>query len=132
MTHVVDLTLPEACDHARAGGKGANLARMAQGGFNVPPGFVVTTDGYAGFIARSGLGERIRGILAGLDTSDQEQLERCTIEIRGAIADAPVPDEIAREIARSYAALDGEPYVAVRSSGTAEDLEGTSFAGMHD
>ena len=35
-------------------------------------------------------------------------------------------------IAEAYARVRREPYVAVRSSGTAEDLEGTSFAGMHD
>jgi pyruvate,water dikinase len=32
----------------------------------------------------------------------------------------------------AYGKLDDEPYVAVRSSGTAEDLEGASFAGQYD
>ena len=43
-----------------------------------------------------------------------------------------MPDEIADEIRKAYTAIGPEVYVAVRSSGTAEDTEGASFAGMHD
>ena len=31
---------------ARTGGKGLNLTKLAQAGFPVPGGFIVTTDGY--------------------------------------------------------------------------------------
>ncbi|MHB8693648.1 MAG: PEP/pyruvate-binding domain-containing protein [Solirubrobacteraceae bacterium] len=132
MSHVVDLASPEALSQLTVGGKGVNLARMAQAGFHVPPGFVVTTSAYAAFIEQSGLGERIAAILSGLDAADQERLESSTVEIRGLIAAATVTDEVTSMIAQAYGALDGAPFVAVRSSGTAEDLEGTSFAGMHD
>ena len=34
-----------------SGGKGANLSRLIQGGFPVPPGFIVTTTAYDAFVA---------------------------------------------------------------------------------
>ncbi|MDE3245214.1 MAG: hypothetical protein KGN80_03935, partial [Acidobacteriota bacterium] len=41
----------EACAAPElAGGKGANLARMTQKGFPVPPGFVVTERAYWDFL----------------------------------------------------------------------------------
>ncbi len=33
-----------------AGGKGLNLARLARAGFNVPGGFIISTDAYRPFI----------------------------------------------------------------------------------
>ena len=43
-----------------------------------------------------------------------------------------MPASLRDEIAKAYAALGDGVFVAVRSSGTAEDLEGASFAGLHD
>jgi len=43
-----------------------------------------------------------------------------------------LPDELVAQITEHYKALGGDVYVAVRSSGTAEDLAGASFAGLHD
>ncbi len=34
------------CGVSLVGGKGANLARMAQAGLPVPPGFLITTQAY--------------------------------------------------------------------------------------
>lgn len=71
-------------------------------------------------------------MLTGLDTADPEGLEAGTATIRELIIGGPVPDEVAREITAAYAGLGAEPYVAVRSSGTAEDLADASFAGLHE
>ncbi len=46
-------------------------------------------------------------------------------------ADDELPRAVADEITSAYRAL-GSPVVAVRSSATAEDLEGASFAGQYD
>ncbi|MCD6425626.1 MAG: hypothetical protein J7L35_08970, partial [Anaerolineales bacterium] len=35
----------------KVGGKGANLGEMTRAGFNVPPGFCVTTDAFDRFVA---------------------------------------------------------------------------------
>ena len=99
------------------GGKGASLARLAAAGFPVPHGYVVNTAAYRRFVDDHGLqGLLIRG------ASD---------EIAAAFAGHHVPDEIAAEIAAAYREL-GSPPVAVRSSATAEDLAGASFAGQQD
>ena len=42
-----------------AGGKGANLARLAGQGFPVPPGFLLTTAAYRAYVGHKGLEEEI-------------------------------------------------------------------------
>ena len=130
--NVFPLSDPRAPDIQHTGGKAANLAALAGAGFPVPGGFVVTTAAYSAFIAEAGLGPRIEALLADADYDDAAKFERTTAEIRRAIVDTALPEALADEIVASYAALPRDTYVAVRSSGTAEDLVGTSFAGLHD
>jgi len=126
-------------DIALVGGKGANLGEMARAGFPVPPGFIVTSDAYFYFIEQTGLKEKIAEILKGLDVDDTEDLERRTAEIRRLIESTPMLPELAVEIKNAYARLAelvgssvfrDPPFVAVRSSATAEDLPEASFAGQ--
>src|SRR5574341_873944 len=44
---------------SRAGGKGANLARLARAGYPVPAGFLVTTEAYRAYVAANELESRI-------------------------------------------------------------------------
>lgn len=124
----------QACtDLAHVGGKGANLGRMTGQGFVVPPGFVVGTDAYKLHLSSStGLREKIEALLTSIDFGNADDLEAKVLKIRNLIVDAPMPDVLVKQIDQSYAQLVGDAYVAVRSSGTAEDLEGASFAGLHD
>src|SRR5919204_8944 len=102
-----------ARDVALAGGKGANLGELARAGFPVPDGFVLTTEAY-----------EIASRAVGVDHADpQAAAER----LRG----APVPAPIADAARQAYRDLGGGR-VAVRSSATAEDLPGASFAGQQD
>jgi phosphohistidine swiveling domain-containing protein len=123
---------PGSDTKALVGGKGANLGLCAQQGFPVPPGFTVTTDAYAVFLTETGLQATIENLLDGADYADAPDLERRTAAIRDAVVATPLPDALATAISEGYAALGGEPFVAVRSSGTAEDLAEASFAGLHD
>jgi phosphohistidine swiveling domain-containing protein len=117
------LALDETCAAlATVGGKGASLATLRRAGLPVPPGFHVTTAAYRRFVAHHGLQE---GILDAAGTVDG------AARIAALFAAHDVPDEIAAPIRRAYAAL-GSPAVAVRSSATAEDLPGASFAGQQD
>ncbi|MGH7963050.1 MAG: PEP/pyruvate-binding domain-containing protein, partial [Candidatus Binatia bacterium] len=121
---------PQATDLSQVGGKGANLGRLTQAGFVVPPGFVVGTTAYAAHI--EGLKGQIADLLGTVNYNDPEKLEASVSEIRSWITTAKMPSAVADEIARAYEKLGGDLYVAVRSSGTAEDLIGASFAGLHD
>ena len=117
---------------ARVGGKAASLGKLVKADFPVPPGFVITTDGYAECIRANELETNIQKILAGIDYQNLGQLEAETAKIRDAVAGCALPDGLADQIARAYGELGDDPYVAVRSSGTAEDLEDASFAGQYD
>jgi rifampicin phosphotransferase len=122
---------PDSGTHRLVGGKGANLGLLTQAGFPVPPGFSVTTDAYSAFIDSSGLSDKIATIVAELDYGNPDQLEARTGEIRDLVVGATLPKALADDITAAYAEL-GDVHVAVRSSGTAEDLAEASFAGMHD
>jgi pyruvate,water dikinase len=129
---VVGLDRPEAVVHAVTGGKGANLGQLVGAGFRVPPGFVVTTEAYRAFLAEAGLVEEISGLADTVDYDDLLGLEHRTADIRTLFEKASFPAALGAEIAAAYADLEPGALVAVRSSGTAEDLAGASFAGLHD
>jgi rifampicin phosphotransferase len=107
MSYVVRFAELGRGDIAVAGGKGANLGELTRAGLPVPPGFVLTTAAY-------------RAFTEGVEAGD-----------RSVFTSRPIPQEMAREITEAWTAL-GEVPVAVRSSATAEDLEGASFAGQQD
>jgi len=132
MNHVKSFVDPECSANAVAGGKGANLGLMTRAGLPVPPGFVIATSAYREFVAGSGISEGMFRIVDALDYGNAEALEVETAKIRAMIESAPVPQLIRDEILQSHAALGRDVHVAVRSSGTAEDMSGASFAGLHD
>lgn len=117
---------------AEAGGKGANLNVMLRAGLPVPGGFVVTTDAYRTFIAANQLAAQIDRHWATLDVRNAASFETASVAIRAAFAQAAFPPEVAKAISDAYAALGAGLRVAVRSSATAEDLPGASFAGQQD
>jgi phosphohistidine swiveling domain-containing protein len=102
-----------ASDGPIAGGKGANLGELIAAGFPVPDGFVITTEAYA-YAADA----------ARIDPGEPEAAAR-------RFRSTPVPKAIAAQALEAYRAL-GAGAVAVRSSATAEDLPGASFAGQQD
>ncbi len=118
-------------DLALAGGKGANLGELIRAGFDVPPGFVITTSAYERMLHANGLDRQLEGLLAGLDRADTVGVARVSGRIRSGIENAPIPAPLADEILASYRSL-GSAAVAVRSSATAEDLPGAAFAGQQE
>ncbi len=120
------------------GGKGASLARLTAAGLPVPGGFHITTAAYDGFVAEHGLQPRILAALAKADAAQLSSLEAAGREIHDLFAQAALPSPLAKAIRAAYDALnpadDGPSLcpVAVRSSATAEDLPGLSFAGQQE
>jgi pyruvate,water dikinase len=119
------------------GGKGANLGEMVRKGFPVPPGFCVVAPSYGRFIELTGLDSSIRDVLKKTDMQDDEDKKSNAAQIQDLIKAKEIPPEIATEVLAGYRQLCKEfnienlP-VATRSSATAEDLPGASFAGQHD
>ncbi len=110
------------------GGKGLNLIRLREAGFEVPEFVVIPTKEYTAFVAETGLAAMIDAALAGLREST---VERVSNTIRAAFALTEIPDAHRARLARIIGPLlDRE--VAVRSSATAEDLAAASFAGQQD
>ncbi|EFH83292.1 pyruvate phosphate dikinase PEP/pyruvate-binding [Ktedonobacter racemifer DSM 44963] len=110
---------------ARVGGKAANLGEMISAGLPVPLGFCVTTHAYARFAADAGMDS----LLAEAQTVDHNILAEAA---RTRLLNTALPSEIAEAILHAYQQLGENTPVAVRSSATAEDLPGASFAGQQD
>ncbi|MFT4560270.1 MAG: phosphohistidine swiveling domain-containing protein [Gammaproteobacteria bacterium] len=133
MSDIIWLENERAQHREFVGGKGANLARMRSVGLAVPPAFVVPTDSYREFIEISGLVTLIDSTAGALDYENAIKLERDTADLRAHFLNAEMPVAIQSIVLAAYAELGGTgTYVAVRSSGTAEDTAEASFAGLHD
>jgi len=121
---------------------------LAKQGVNVPNGFAVTVNAITRFWKKGlwqdwqeGKGkpkikESIRDILSGLDVENVEDLSERGSRVRRLIHSLEFPREIVEEIVKAYRKLCKEygedTDVAVRSSATAEDLPGASFAGQQE
>jgi phosphohistidine swiveling domain-containing protein len=134
VTYTVRLDEVGKDDIALAGGKGANLGELSRAGLPVPPGYVVTTRAYDAFVEVSGIGDLIVGRASVPQAEDPAGFEEVSEGIRALFSGGKVPLEMADEIRAAYQELgeDGQTAVAVRSSATAEDLAGASFAGQQD
>ncbi len=128
-------------DVPSVGGKNASLGEMFRTltakNIRVPNGYATTAEAYRHFFAETGLMDEIKGILKGLNTSKVDDLSRRSLRVREAIIKAEFPDQLKKEIIKSYdklSKLSGTKnlHVAVRSSATAEDLPDASFAGQQD
>jgi pyruvate,water dikinase len=124
-------------DTDTAGGKGANLGELTRFGMPVPPGFVVTAAAFREFLEEAGLRQPILDRLARLNVDDGHALKQTAEELQQQVRNAPVPEGLRQQVAGSYRELARrcaveEPFVAVRSSATVEDMPGTSFAGMNE
>lgn len=136
-------------DVPRVGGKNASLGEMycklSKAGIRVPNGFATTAEAYFYFLKQAGIKDEIKKILKGLNTHDVKNLAEKGRAVRQTILRAQFPKDLEKEIINAYHKLskeypkssDGASRVknldvAVRSSGTAEDLVDASFAGQQE
>ncbi|MGC8660643.1 MAG: PEP/pyruvate-binding domain-containing protein [Desulfomonilaceae bacterium] len=136
-----DYVIPfENCDNSmvdRVGGKCASLGELMKARIPVPPGFAITTATYEQFLAENSLKNRILERLNGLDHECLPDLETASKDIRTWIESGTISEPLEDIIASEYRVLARRARipalpVAVRSSATAEDLPGASFAGQQD
>ncbi|MGM9892020.1 phosphoenolpyruvate synthase [Limosilactobacillus sp.] len=121
------------------GGKSSSLGELTSATqIPVPYGFATTTHAYQTFMAATNLNQRINDLLATIsDYEDTEELRTVCAQIRSLIISAEMPSELAATIKAAYEKLatkmnQDAPFVAVRSSATAEDLPDASFAGQQE
>jgi len=132
------------------GGKAANLGELSINNFPVPGGFTVTAQAYKLFLDKTGIQKEINEILENTDIQDTDQLKKSSEKIQDIILSTNIPAEITLDIKKYYKNINTGtdittlpakaaslinsgrdlPFVAARSSATAEDLPEASFAGQ--
>ena len=133
MGYVVGLPEIEQTQVAEVGGKGANLGELRRiEGIRVPPGFCVTAGAYRRIVAGAPSLDGVLDRLVGLRPDDREAIGTVSAEIRRAIEEIPLPDDLVAAVGAALARLGEHAGYAVRSSATAEDLPTASFAGQQD
>ncbi len=124
-------------DLMTSGGKGANLGEMIRAELPVPDGFVVLTSAYYRFVEENQLQPKINQLLQQIDAENQihgqtiQTVSRVSTEIADLFEKGSLSPFLSKAILSAYDEL-GCPPVAVRSSATAEDLPGMSFAGQYE
>ena len=118
-------------DLETVGGKAASLGELHGADLPVPPAFVVTAATYRAFIEESGIETELFETVD-VDAEDSSELAEAAADAQQLIAETPLPASVREEILAAYDTLGESASVAVRSSATAEDLPGASFAGQQD
>ena len=116
-----------------AGNKAANLAELTQAGLPVPPGFVITTGAFRYFMEHTGLAGQLRQALMLMDGSGLSEVEAFSRMVQKKVMAAPLPPDLAEELAEAGQALAGrgdEGLLSLRSSAVGEDSS-SSFAGLY-
>jgi pyruvate, water dikinase len=127
-----DVTL---ADRPRVGGKGGSLGELTRANLRVPPGFVVTSEGFERVLAELEKENPIRPRVEALSLQNLRGIRLLAEEFRTRIRSTALPDDVCEDVAAAHAELCGSDLscqVAVRSSATSEDSEEASFAGLQD
>ena len=127
-------------DIPEVGGKNASLGEMIQKlgpkGVNIPGGYVVTASAYRYFLEKTGIYEFIRNELEGITTTNLSELSQKAKNIREKMEKTEFPEDLKKAILEAHKIAEKKfgytSSYAVRSSATAEDLPGASFAGAHE
>ncbi len=104
---------------------------------NIPDGFCLTSSTYWRFLAENSIDKKLKELFKNFRPESIKSLQETGRTARALIMNGQFPKSIELEIIKNYKKL-SEKYkeentsVAVRSSATAEDLPGASFAGQHE
>ena len=116
------------------GGKGYALGQLISQGYNVPPGFCVSTFVYDQFLDQTGLRDLITLELNRKNMGEMrwEEIWDTALRIRNLFLRMPFPvnlKEVLKAYCDHYFQTDS---VVIRSSAGDEDSAGSSFAGIHE
>ncbi len=113
------------------GEKAANLGEMANAGFPIPDGFVITSHAYFDFVKENKLDIKIKHLLSTVNFDSEKSVSDVSRHIQKHIQESQMSEKLIKEITTAYNKLGGlieYPLVAVRASVTVQDLI-TAFAG---
>ncbi len=122
-------------DVPSVGGKGASLGEMINAEIPVPRGFCVTAQAFRRFLDDTGISNELFATLR-VNVDDTKALDEAAQKAKDLVLRTAMPEHMRDDIAAAYEELtkrEGEePFVAVRSSATAEDIPEASFAGQQE
>jgi phosphoenolpyruvate synthase/pyruvate phosphate dikinase len=131
--YVLDFQEIDQAQIALVGGKGAHLGELSRiDGIRVPAGFCVTTEAFQRALADAPSLTARLDRLTRLEPDDREAISTLSAEIRRIIEEIAIPEDLAAAITGQLDWFGEHAAYAVRSSATAEDLPGASFAGQQD
>ena len=132
-SYVLDFRDIDKTKRMEVGGKGANLGELAKiEGIRVPPGFCIATEAFQRILGEAPAIGGLLDRLAHLTVKERDRIGELSGEVRRAIEETAIPQDIREEVVRALRELGESGAYAVRSSATAEDLPTASFAGQQD
>ncbi|MDD1720745.1 MAG: phosphoenolpyruvate synthase [Euryarchaeota archaeon] len=122
-------------DVPSVGGKGASLGEMINAEIPVPRGFCVTAQAFRRFLDDTGISNELFATLD-VNVDDTKALDEAAKKAKDLVLKTKMPEHMQNDIIAAYEELTkregAEPFVAVRSSATAEDIPEASFAGQQE
>lgn len=129
-SYLYTISDPAVSDTAIGGGKAAGLHRLISANLPVPEAYCVTTRAFDDVVA---IHPAFQRAIRHLDSArDDTSLFEGARALREVILAIELPRSFADHLIEMWQMDLGGTHVAVRSSATAEDLEGASFAGQQD
>jgi pyruvate,water dikinase len=132
-TYVLALQEVDRTKASVVGGKGANLGELSRiEGVRVPAGFCVTTGAFQRIMGEAPSIGGLLDRLSSLAAEDRDGIRELSAELRRIIEGTVIPEDLREALTQALSTLGAGDAYAVRSSATAEDLPGASFAGQQD
>lgn len=132
-TYVFSLNNTSKTSLSSAGGKAANLAILTTiNDINVPAGFCISTEAFTDIVLTNENVQHLINELSLLDNTHKVKITFVSAALRQAIESIEIPEHLQHEINIHLEKNGIQKAYAVRSSATAEDLPGASFAGQQD
>ena len=132
MNYIISLNnVKETLNH-EVGGKAYNLARLLQAKFNVPEGFVVTSELQRAVFKRHSISDLIHKESDAMKSDNIAVASNAAKRVRDAILEVEFTNEELKLIKESIDITGNKVVYAVRSSGGAEDGSVESWAGQFD
>lgn len=114
----------ESDNFLEVGPKAANLGEMAQAGFTIPQGFVISPRAFDDFVEQNNLNKALRDLAKTVNKENIKEAQGASSNFSRLIQKASFPKELKAEILQAYSKLGGlfkPAHVAVRPSPISQD-----------